>query len=66
MTPPRCRQVGLISLRYHCTGKQGIESSHSDENRGVLEYERRTSCWLTAQAETILTILIKKNKKLIE
>jgi len=71
MTPPRCRQVRLPLPRQTCTEKGGFESSHSDENRGVLEYERRTSCWPTPQARTILTmlasiirfILFTKNRK---
>jgi hypothetical protein len=37
MTPPRCRQVELPIPRQSCTEKGGFESSHSNENRGVLE-----------------------------
>jgi hypothetical protein len=49
--------VRLTLLRQTCTEKGGFESSHSDENRGVLEYEQRTSCWPTPQVRTILTML---------
>ena len=62
MTPPRCRQVRLPPTRQTCTEKGGFKSSHSDENRGVLEYERRTSCWPTPQARTTLLMLVIINR----